>query len=243
MNTHDIELPPLPRPQVPRIDADVDLMDIRRLANWCEKTAKDYARAAVEADRNRRGISNATQACNMQSTEPVKRKRRYAQGSALSEFGVIPMCDQVDDEPVTAECAREAVRLNAKAESAKSYLNVSYDKYGDCLYVVCDSNEPALSDEDDKGILYRRAISDGRLVGITILDFMGRHAESSDDSPQPVEPDRGEPVAWKWRRTPATKWECVGHWDSIEAKAAAEMESQGWEVVRLYDSPQPPPSR
>lgn len=55
MNTHDIELPPLPRPQVPRIDADVDLMDIRRLANWCEKTAKDYARAAVEADRQRRG--------------------------------------------------------------------------------------------------------------------------------------------------------------------------------------------
>ena len=30
--------------------------------------------------------------------EPVK--RRYAQGTALGEFGVIPMCDQVDDEPV-----------------------------------------------------------------------------------------------------------------------------------------------
>jgi hypothetical protein len=49
---------------------------------------------------------------------------------------------------------------------------------------------------------------------------------------------RGEPVAWKWRHTPVTKWECVGHWDSVEAKAAAEMESHGWEVVRLYDSPQ-----
>lgn len=55
MNTHDIdiELPQLHRPQVPLIDADIDLMDIRRLADWCEKTAKEYARAAVEADRQR----------------------------------------------------------------------------------------------------------------------------------------------------------------------------------------------
>lgn len=32
--------------------------------------------------------------------EPVKRKRRYAQGTALGEFGVIPLRDQVVDEPV-----------------------------------------------------------------------------------------------------------------------------------------------
>lgn len=33
--------------------------------------------------------------------EPVKRKRLYAPGSALGEFGVIPMCDQyLEDEPV-----------------------------------------------------------------------------------------------------------------------------------------------
>lgn len=48
MNTH-IKLPPLRRPQVPRIDADIDLMDIRRLADWCEKTARSYARSAVES--------------------------------------------------------------------------------------------------------------------------------------------------------------------------------------------------
>lgn len=39
----DIELPELPRLQVPRIDADIDLMDIRRLAKWAEGIAKDYA--------------------------------------------------------------------------------------------------------------------------------------------------------------------------------------------------------
>lgn len=63
MNTHDmIELPPLPRPQVPRIDADIDLMDIRRFATWCEKTAKDYARAAIEADRQANNLEPLTPA-------------------------------------------------------------------------------------------------------------------------------------------------------------------------------------
>ena len=50
----DITLPPLPRPQVPFISADIDLMEIKRLAHWCEHTAKTYARAAVEADRQGR---------------------------------------------------------------------------------------------------------------------------------------------------------------------------------------------
>jgi|GEM_PF-5872004 len=40
-----------------------------------------------------------------QPAEPVKRKRRYAQGTALGEFGIIPMCDQVNDEPVKVPSA------------------------------------------------------------------------------------------------------------------------------------------
>ena len=55
MNTHNIELPPLPRPQVPRIDADIDLIDIRRLAQWAERIANEHAIAAIEADRQARG--------------------------------------------------------------------------------------------------------------------------------------------------------------------------------------------
>lgn len=35
--------------------------------------------------------------------EPVKRKRPYAQGSALGEFGVIPMCDQYLEEMIGPE--------------------------------------------------------------------------------------------------------------------------------------------
>lgn len=52
--TDDIKLPPLPRLQVPLIEADVSLLDINVLARWCERTATDYARAAVLADREGR---------------------------------------------------------------------------------------------------------------------------------------------------------------------------------------------
>lgn len=55
-----IELPPLAKPQVPRINADIDLMDIRRLAQWCERTAQNYARAAIEHDRQQRTIDGIT---------------------------------------------------------------------------------------------------------------------------------------------------------------------------------------
>jgi hypothetical protein len=50
-----------------------------------------------------------------------------------------------------------------------------------------------------------------------------------------ADPVAQEPMAWKWRRRPIDKWECVGWWGSIEAAAAADMESKGWEVVRLYE--------
>ncbi|WP_017907536.1 hypothetical protein [Xanthomonas sp. SHU 199] len=50
---------------------------------------------------------------------------------------------------------------------------------------------------------------------------------------QPV----GEPTAWKWRRHARDKWTCEGFWDCIEADTAKDMESKGWEVVRLYTAP------
>ena len=68
MNTHNINLPPLHRPQVPRIDADINLMDIRRLIEWCEKTARSHARAAVEA------------ALQSQDREDAERYRRLRKG-------------------------------------------------------------------------------------------------------------------------------------------------------------------
>ena len=51
--------------------------EIEALKAECEKLRE------IDADRKRR-------------EEPVKRARRYAQGTALGEFGIIPMCDQVE---------------------------------------------------------------------------------------------------------------------------------------------------
>lgn len=53
-----------------------------------------------------------------QPSEPVKRKRRYAQGTALWEFGIIPMCDQVDDKPVKVPSDDLAHEIWAAAQTA-----------------------------------------------------------------------------------------------------------------------------
>ena len=71
--TDDIKLPPLPRLQVPLIEADVSLLDIKVLARWCERTATDYARAAVLADREGRQQARMKPAMSeMNTNEHVK---------------------------------------------------------------------------------------------------------------------------------------------------------------------------
>lgn len=52
-------------------------------------------------------MTNADDRAAPQPVESVKRKRRYAQGTVLGEFGIIPMCDQVDD----AWCPECGVKL------------------------------------------------------------------------------------------------------------------------------------
>jgi hypothetical protein len=47
-----------------------------------------------------------------------ERKRRYAQGTALGEFGIIPVCDQVDDEPVKVPSDALAHEIWAAAQTA-----------------------------------------------------------------------------------------------------------------------------
>lgn len=79
--TDDIKLPPLPRLRVPLIEADVDLLDIKVLARWCERTAADYARAAVLADRASREPS--TQG-DTQPTSATLRCRRCGDTADVS---------------------------------------------------------------------------------------------------------------------------------------------------------------
>lgn len=47
----DIKLPPMPSIQVPRIEADVSMLDIKVLARWCERIATEYASAALKKER------------------------------------------------------------------------------------------------------------------------------------------------------------------------------------------------
>lgn len=81
MNDNDIKLPPLPRLQVPRIEADVSLIDVKVLARWCERIATDHARAAVLADRASREPSPQGDA---QPTSATLRCRRCGDTADVS---------------------------------------------------------------------------------------------------------------------------------------------------------------
>lgn len=91
----------------------------------------------------------------------------------------------MDESGALAGELRNAVRqarYGQHAQPAKSSLSVTYDSKGDCLYVTCDSNEPAIAEEDERGILHRYAMSDGRRVGITIPGFMGDYRQQKPTS-------------------------------------------------------------
>lgn len=47
-----------------------------------------------------------------------------------------------------------------------------YDRGSDVLYITTRPNAPAISEEEDEpGLMWRYAIGDGALIGVTILDF------------------------------------------------------------------------
>jgi uncharacterized protein YuzE len=50
-------------------------------------------------------------------------------------------------------------------------FKVTYDQRADVLYVTTGSNGPSLATEGDDGIVWRHLSADGRLVGMTIMDF------------------------------------------------------------------------
>lgn len=133
--------------------------------------------ASLMSDKPACGSKNGD--CDSQPAEPVNHS--FQDCPEVDKWNC-KYCKRVNSCPVQGHQDAQP------AEPVKSHLKVSYDDKGDCLYVCCDSNEPADAEEDDKGILYRRAISDGRLVGITIMNFMGQYAKWSDDVQRPAEP-------------------------------------------------------
>lgn len=52
---------------------------------------------------------------------------------------------------------------------------LKYDTHADVLYVAVGEFVPADTDEDERGLLLRFALSDGHPCGVTVLDFKGDH--------------------------------------------------------------------
>ncbi|NGR09343.1 DUF2283 domain-containing protein [bacterium SGD-2] len=243
MNTHDkIELPPLPEARIVSYQTD-STMRRMELRTHSDEDMRDYARAAIEADRKRRNervslmreaamhLTNwldmvecdcegpghqcgRTQvkscrdrllAAAPQPAEPVKSTCKKCNGTGVEStrfHGVWPNGEECLEPIKCDQC--DGFGTASAAEPVKSHLIVFYDDKVDCLYVDCNnSDEPIDAEEDDKGILYRRAISDGRLVGITIMNFMGQYAKWSDDVQRPAEPVKVPSDAQRWQKASA----------------------------------------
>lgn len=55
----------------------------------------------------------------------------------------------------------------------KLMLRSRYDRFADVLYITTPDNAPAKASEDDEGLLWRYSVSDGHLVGATVMDYAG----------------------------------------------------------------------
>lgn len=56
-------------------------------------------------------------------------------------------------------------------EVTSTDFHVRYDRASDVLYISVAKGIKALSKEGDPGLLWRYAVSDGHLVGLTVVDF------------------------------------------------------------------------
>jgi len=114
--TDDIKLLTMPRLQVPLIEADVSLLDIKVLVRWCERTATDYASAVVLADREGRQqdkldaarwryirrklclTGNGDGTCAMQAINLPANIQGWSEPGQVAEF-----CDAAIDAAIEAE--------------------------------------------------------------------------------------------------------------------------------------------
>ncbi len=50
-------------------------------------------------------------------------------------------------------------------------VTFEYDEHADVLYISTGAPKPAISEEVDEGILFRRDPTTRKLIGVTIIDF------------------------------------------------------------------------
>ena len=135
--TDDIELPEPPRLQVPLIDADIDLMDVRRIAKWAEGIAKQYARAAVLADRERRAQPSAEPVAWMSWDGDVM--DAMTKSAAMRTVGMSSSIAAKYDEPLYLHPPTDSAALRdaAIAELVRRKL-VSAEPFGRCTITAAE---------------------------------------------------------------------------------------------------------
>jgi uncharacterized protein YuzE len=52
-------------------------------------------------------------------------------------------------------------------------LSAEYDQKSDVLYILTNRNAPAISREEEIGMVWRYAVDGDRLVGLTLIEFQG----------------------------------------------------------------------
>lgn len=72
---------------------------------------------------------------------------------------------------VTPNSKEEYERLLDASYRYHSPMNFTYDKHADVLYVTTNKNRPAYGDATCGGFVWRRAVDNGELVGVTCIDF------------------------------------------------------------------------
>lgn len=55
----------------------------------------------------------------------------------------------------------------------RSTLSTEYDRAGDVLYIVTVMNAPAISREEELGMVWRYDARKGNLVGLTLIEYKG----------------------------------------------------------------------
>lgn len=53
-------------------------------------------------------------------------------------------------------------------------INYDYDEENDTLYLSIGKPKPAVTTEIEEGILIRKDLKTGKIIGVTILDYMDR---------------------------------------------------------------------
>jgi uncharacterized protein YuzE len=57
--------------------------------------------------------------------------------------------------------------------SERAHLTADYDADSDVLYITSCANGPAVAREDEPGMVWRYRTDDGKLVGLTLIEFAG----------------------------------------------------------------------